>query len=653
MRKRKSFLNDDSRLEMVRICFFIAFFVIIAKLFSIQILNHEKYSAMAQDQYTDLYEIPAKRGDILSRDGYILAGTQINYLMYAEPKVISNKHKTAHELAELISGFEVEKALESQDYDSVDQSTQSIDIIRDSQTDNNIVGIEGSDAFIPDDVEISETDPVASEKPEKSKIFAEKYDKYLGLMNFDLLWIALEKGITPEQKELIEQKNFEGVGFEEEPARYYPEGNLAAHVLGFVAHNEAGEKIGYYGVEGYMNDDLKGKAGRVIEERDATGKPILTGGYKKIEPIQGRSLILTIDKTIQYIVEKKLKEGVQMYDAVSGSVIVMNPSTGEVIAMANYPFYDPGNIIFEDIFLESSPHRKKYERVNLAISQTYEPGSVMKSLTISSAVDLNIVTPETSFVDGGPVWYSGHEIDNWDGKHHGTQTIVQLLQKSNNIGAAWVGTLVGSKNMYKYMGEFGIGKKTGIELEGEDTGILRDYKTWTDIDLATAAFGQGVSATPLQVLNVFNTIANGGYLLQPQIIHKISDGSKEIDIPAKNLGRVISGDTSETMIDLLEKAASGGEAQYFVLKNYRIAGKTGTAQIPVGGKYDPNKTNATFAGFLAGTKQFSMIVKLEEPKAKIYASETSVPLWMDITTELVKYYGIAPDKEPAEETAAR
>ncbi|MBU1132992.1 penicillin-binding protein, partial [Patescibacteria group bacterium] len=197
---------------------------------------------------------------------------------------------------------------------------------------------------------------------------------------------------------------------------------------------------------------------------------------------------------------------------------------------------------------------------------------------------------------------------------------------------------------YTYFKNFGLGSKTSIDLEGEDAGILRDVDEWTDIDLATAAFGQGVSTTPLQLLNAFNVIANGGYLLEPRVIDRIISSDWETDIPTKNVRRVISKETADTMVDLLEKAAEGGEAKYFMLNNYRVAGKTGTAQIPEGGKYSPNRTNATFVGFLAGSKEFSMIVKLEEPQESVYAAETAAPLWMDIAKELVKFYGLVPDK---------
>jgi cell division protein FtsI/penicillin-binding protein 2 len=196
--------------------------------------------------------------------------------------------------------------------------------------------------------------------------------------------------------------------------------------------------------------------------------------------------------------------------------------------------------------------------------------------------------------------------------------------------------------------KFGLGSKTGIDLEGEDTGTIRDYKTWTDIDLATISFGQGISATPLQVLNAFNVFANGGVLYQPRIVHKIEDNGKEIDIPQRKIGRVISEKTAESMMGALVDAVSGGESKFYNIKTYDIAGKTGTAQIPLQGRYDPNKTNATFLGIMATSRRFSMIVKLNEPTTSTYAAETAVPLWMDIANDLIKYYGLPPDNSYSE-----
>jgi cell division protein FtsI/penicillin-binding protein 2 len=271
----------------------------------------------------------------------------------------------------------------------------------------------------------------------------------------------------------------------------------------------------------------------------------------------------------------------------------------------------------------------------------------MKPLTVSAAIDLGLVTPETTYEDKGYAIYSGRKIENWDHKALGTLSIVGLLQKSNNIGAAWVGTLVGSKKLHNYFDAFGIGKKTNIELEGEEAGTLRNYQDWREIDTAAMSFGQGVAATPLQVLNAFNVFANGGYLLEPKIISKIVDGETEIEMPTKNLRKVISKETAESMVGMLEKAVEGGEAKYFTLKDYRVSGKTGTAEVPDETGYSAERTNATFVGFMTGTKKFSMIIRLEEPKTSVYAAETAVPLWMSLATELVKHFGLPPDKQIA------
>ncbi len=614
-RKKRKFLQEW-RTDVVFVSFIFAFLVVVLRLFQIQVLNHKDYRALAEDQYSNQTEIPAKRGDIFSSDGYLLAGAKNNYLLFAEPQKIIDPYQTATDITEIIVSSRL-KEVESYLNDIVNETKEE------------------EYALIKD---------ILSEESLRENYFQDIYNA----ISMDLLWVPVIKDISPEEKVLIEDSEIEGFGFEDYPVRYYPEGNLASHVLGFVGSDEAGNKIGYFGIEGSLNEDLKGKTGRILEDRDALGNPILMGSYKKIPPTQGRNVILTINRAVQYVVEKKLEAGVKKYNAFSGSVIVMDPFTGDIVAMANYPDYDPLNF-FENDEIEEKSGRKNTEKKNIAIADTYEPGSVMKPLTISAAIDLGIVNPNTTFLDEGKVRYSDYYIDNWDGRHHGVQTIIQLLQKSNNIGAAWVGHQVGREKIYQYFSDFGIGTRTGVDLEGEDTGILRDKEDWTDIDLANISFGQGVSATTLQVLNSFNAIANGGYLMQPKIISKITDEKGETEIPTKNIRRVISKETSDTMVDLLEKAAEGGEAKYFILKDYRISGKTGTAQIPEDGKYSPDRTNATFVGFMTDSKAFSMIVRLVEPKESPYAAETAVPLWMEIASELVKFYGLAPDNVvPAE-----
>jgi cell division protein FtsI/penicillin-binding protein 2 len=613
LRKRKK-VFDDLRITVLIMGQSFVAFIFIARLFQIQVLNHKKYSAMAQEQYWTLQEMPAKRGDVVSSDGFPLATTQPAFLLYGEPNNVEDPLQLAHDLATVVIRYKK-------------------DFYEDTAQEEALL-----------------------------ESYKNRYYEVLGL---DLKWAALEHYLPLEAKEEILALNSVGVGFEEEPRRFYPEGTLASHILGFVAKNEKGEEQGYFGIEGSLDGDLKGKPGRVIEERDATGAPILVGGYTKVNSIDGRKVVLTINRALQYLVEKKLEEGVKRYGAASGSVIVMDPFSGDILAMANYPTYHPARFnedIYNDLSLteteiteeeeeieenseESEGLSYGVERKNFAISKTYEPGSVLKPFTVAAGIDIGRIKPETTFEDYGPVIYSGHTIDNWDGKHHNVQTIVQLLQKSNNVGAAWVGHQVGRKQLHKYFNSFGFGSRTSIDLEGEDTGIIRPHKEWTDIDLATIAFGQGISATPLQVLSALNSLANGGNLMRPRIVDRFIEGGTVIEIPVEEVKRVVSEESSDTMVYMLTEAVSGGESKYFNIKDYKIAGKTGTAQIPVGGKYDPELTNATFMGFPATTKKFTMIVRLEKPSTSVYAAETAVPLWMSIAEDLIMYFGIAPDLE--------
>lgn len=595
----------DGRLLVLSVVFGVFSLVIAFRLFTLQVLDHSKYKAMAQEQYWNYEDIPAKRGDILSSDNFPLASTQNYFLMYGEPQNITDKYKTANLLAEKLE-------LYAKKQPSTAVTTEK--------------------AVIP--------------AQEDVLTFKSVQERILNAVNTKLLWVILAKGLTPIQKEEIAALQLKGVGFEDQPVRFYPERTLAAHVLGFVASDDKGNDRGYYGIEGSFDGDLRGKAGKMLQEKDALGSPILVGGFKKTDSINGRSLKLTINRAVQYLVEKKLQEAVQKYDAEFGTVIVMNPQNGDVIAMANYPTYDPADFSQEELPLKENEHRKNVERKNNSIADTYEPGSVMKPFTVASAIDLKLVSPETTFTDEGPVNYSGYFIDNWNRQHYGVQTVTQLLQKSNNIGAAWVGHQVGAHQLYNYFEKFGFGQKTGIDLEGEDSGILRDAADWTDIDLANVSFGQGMSATPLQVLTAFNVFLNGGQLLLPRIVASVSDGEKTMELPVKVKRSAISANTAHTMKNLLIQAVEGGESKFFNTKKYVVGGKTGTAQIPVNGVYDEKKSNATFIGFPAATDKLSMIVRLKEPTTSIYAAETAVPLWMALLDDIAEYYGVMPDKEP-------
>lgn len=557
------------------LAFLLVFFILIlGKLFSVSVLGHNKFEKLAENQHWTSYELPARRGDIFSSDGYLLATTEILYMLYGEPRKISNNEEAAEELCLLLN----------------EDSKKCVSDIKEK-------------------------------------------------LSLDLSFLILRHGISHEIKNEIQFKNISGIGFEEEPKRSYPENKLLGSVLGFVAKDETGKEQGYFGLEGFYNGDLEGRSGRMIEEKDAFGVPIPYGEFRKITPSNGSGLVTTIDRSLQYLVENKIKEGVKRYEAKSGTIIIMEPTSGAILAMANYPFSNPLNP-----FVKNEVSKElDLPLWNTAISSSYEPGSVVKALTAATGLEIRAINEDSHFYDGGPMEIGGYTIDTWDGKHYGDETVASILQHSNNIGAAMIGQKIGVKNLRAYFTKFGLGKISGIDLEGEAAGELKEISDWYPIDLATASFGQGLSVTPLQITSAFSAIVNNGILMRPKVVKELRKGNIPSPIQDKKIGKVLSPVVSKKMIELLTKAVAGGESKYFNLPNYKVAGKTGTAQIPVDGKYDPTLTNATFIGFFPSSQKFVMLVKVERPGTSPYAAETAVPLWMETARELALYFGISPD----------
>ena len=584
-----------SRLRHLQIFFAFLSSILIVKLFSLQLLQNRFYKIQADRQHFNEKAIPASRGRIFSADNFPLVVNRIAYLLFAEVLKVTDKSATAKVISDVL-------------FDGGSYSPE--------------------------------------EKSKGLGNLKKEFESSLKLLleRQNAVWIPLFRKLPEEKKKRIELLGLPGIGFQEEPVRYYPEGSLASFVLGFLGSSQTGENRGYYGIEGFYDGDLRGKNGRMVEEKSASGIPILTTDYKEIKATDGRDLILSLNRSIQFLVEKKLKDGVERYRAKSGTVIVMDPFTGAIMSMASYPDFEPGDWEkFAKNYDEEVDDRNLIFR-NPAISETYEPGSVTKSLTISAGIDTGVITPQTEFEDQGTIVASGNVVDNWDRKHHGKQTVIQLLQKSNNIGAAFVGKKLGVEGLRGYFVRFGLGDRLGIDLAGEDTGVLKNLSQWREIDLVTASFGQGISVTPLQLTAAFSAIANGGVLYKPYVVSEIRDKEGVVSFKPVRVTQVLENEKAKIMVDLLTAAAEGGEGKFFVLKKYRVAGKTGTAQIPLGGRYDPEKTNATFAGFLPNSTKFVMLVKLKEPTTSIYAAETAVPLWMDIARDLVSFFGIPPDR---------
>lgn len=456
-------------------------------------------------------------------------------------------------------------------------------------------------------------------------------------LSLDKFWVPLKSFVDPDIKNKIEALNLSGIGFEQKYERFYPEASMAATLLGFVGKDNEGNDKGYFGLEGYYDRLLAGKPGSAIQINDATGKPILAKINGTSDEIDGGSITLSIDRPIQFLVEKKLKEGVEKYGAQSGMVGIIEPSTGKIIAMASYPNFDPANY---EIYPSES-------YVNPFISNLYEPGSTFKPLVMSAALNDGLLTPQTKCpVCAGPVPVSGYQIHTWNDKYFPNTTMTDVIMHSDNTGMVFVAQKLGLDRMLDYLGKFGIGKLTGIDLQGESAPEIKPKDSWYAVDLATTGFGQGINVTPIELLTAFSSIANKGKMMQPYVVTGIKNAEgKTIDVNPKEIGQPISETTAKVMTEILVNAVNKGEASYARLKGYRIAGKTGTASIPIEGHYDPTKTIASFEGFApADNPRFAMIVIFNRPTAAVYGAETAAPVFFDIAQNILNYYGITPSQ---------
>jgi cell division protein FtsI/penicillin-binding protein 2 len=424
------------------------------------------------------------------------------------------------------------------------------------------------------------------------------------------------------------------------PNREYPAGHLAGHVLGFV--NQEGK--GFFGVEGFYDDWLTGKS--ITVER----------GYIPIEarlrpdPPAGVNIVLTIDLDIQQMVESILEETIEDTKSESGQVIVLDPETGEVLAMASWPPLDPNHyepwLLWEERLDEEAEEDEVEPVINPAVAGQYEPGSTFKVLTMAAAIDAGVVTPDEEYIDTGVIEVGGHSIRNWNGGAWGPQTMLGCIEHSLNVCLAYVASeKLGTSMFYEYLRAFGIGQLTGIDLEGEVPGQLRTprHPDWTEPDLGTNSFGQGVSVTPIQLLTAITAVANEGVMVQPHIVRAIV-GPDGVYWPKTTvLGRPISAETAETVNQMLAETLDG-ETNFAQVAGYKLAGKTGTAEIPSEHGYDSRWTVASFIGWgPVEDPQFMVLVRLDKPESSPWGSVVAAPVFREIVQRLVVMMEIPPD----------
>jgi cell division protein FtsI/penicillin-binding protein 2 len=729
---------------------------IIARLFQLQVLAHDEYQEMANLSQYGYIDLPAQRGDIIIKDYHsgeefpIATNTTLN-LIYADPTIIKDPQYVASILSPLLFDLEYERAKEDEEIQEraktlaaelspeeieellkpstdteirekfKDELTLSIsqkqrpEILLTTELDNktitainslNLSGIETFEggyvyAYPP---EIFDKEDAAEELAPYVEIPSGKLAKILeGQNRYVVLERRLDPDISDEIKRLMKEDpddGLAGLGMREEYFRFYPEGNLAANIIGYVNH----ANVGQYGIESSFNNQLQGVAGKLHTKQDSIGRQITVGESTMEEAVDGDNIILTIDRSIQLQVEKILSAAVEEYRADSGQVIIINPETGAIIAMVHYPSFDPNNYgdVFtkEEIYLteeeieglfptkdedvyyfyvnaitldrylvfeekDEEGNKKFYRYVNLRgpevyhnkiVSWPYEPGSVFKSIAMAIGIDDGDISPNTTYNDYGPIGVDFNvytqeydfEIKNSEGDYMGLVDMNTVLAKSLNTGMTFLAKEIGPALFYSYLEKFGFLDRTDIEFENENTGQIEYFEDWTESELATHAFGQGITVTMLQLANAYCALANGGVLMQPYIVDEVRHDNETITkTEPHQIRQIISQDTSSKLTQMLIYSTEYGVAANAQVEGHLVAGKTGTSQTYKHGKAlsGTGTTLTSFAGYgPADNPKFVILVKFDHPRESEWGSMTAAPTFSKIASYLFDYYNIPPDK---------
>ena len=726
-------LNFDQRLRLIKGFFCLIFAIFAIRLFDLQILQYDYFYAEAKAQHEKRSILPARRGKIFVRknrftkelmpvatnntlkrlfvDPFILAYPKFNPKTQLENQEKGNPKLAAQILAPLlihghceeIEGCEIET--DESKWTNIEQKTiqsytqeltnifsaiertrvvlaQELTIIQIAQVkDLALPGIwvEGQTVFA-DPTSIFDISKTANTLSDILLIAENKLEAWISRR--PKRYVAIMNKIVPEVSErIIDLKNdpeyqqiLRGIQLRDEHWRYYPEKTLASQVIGFLDS----DKRGQYGIEGYFDHLIREKEGYILGDTTSGGQRIFTKNLGILRARDGHDLILTIDRVIQDQVEKILDEDLEQFDADFGQIIVVEPSTGKILAMANAPGFDPnefGKIYltyevpeeqveedkidpdfnFRIPILEKEDQFYKYFNTwgpavfrNKLVSDLYEPGSVMKAVTMAAALNSDEVTPQSTYDDTGPVEVDEFKIRNSDDVYSGETTMLEVLNRSLNTGIAFITKKMGRKMLYDYLIAFGFKQFSNIDLGGEVEGRMKSWQDLAESELVTYGFGQGLTATPLQMAMAFAALANGGYLMKPMIVEEIRspEGEVENKIPEK-VRRVISGETSEITKSMLLNSVDHGVARGARVFGYSLMGKTGTSQTYKNGKAleGEGTTITSFAGFGPfEDPRFVILVKYDYPKTSQWGSETAALTFKKVATFLFDYLRIVPDR---------
>ena len=448
-------------------------------------------------------------------------------------------------------------------------------------------------------------------------------------------FVWLKRQVTPREAERIKALNLEGVGMFYEPKRYYPQGHLAGQVIGFVGRDSQGLE----GIEMHYDAYIRRETSSSVIERDALGRKVLVRGLEDLQIAPGADIHLTLDTSIQHLVEKQLEAAVIKFRAKGGIAVVVEPFAGEVLALANYPFSDPNNIA-----RESSQQWR-----NRAVSDSFEPGSTFKTILAAAALEEEVVGKEDLFYcEFGKYSYGGRMIH--DSHPYGWLPFYKIIQYSSNIGATKVASKLRKEQYFKYIEGFGFGQPSGIDMPGEANGLVRSPDGWSPVDLATHSFGQGIAATPIQLVMAYAAIANGGLLVRPFVVRRVVGPQGEILKTSEPhvVRRVVSEKTARLLTSILKGVVSdGGTGVMAGVEGFEVAGKTGTAQKPdhVNGGYASNKRTASFVGFVpADDPRLVLLVLVDEPEVSVYGGVVAAPVFRNIASGVLRHLRVLPEK---------
>ena len=616
--KKKQY-SEKTRITVLAVFFIVFSLCILVRLFDLQIIRGGFYAALAAGQH-DLYQkLFPERGSIYVSENtaignslFPLVANQKLSMLYAVPISIENATDTAEKL------FDILGLPDGVKYDSsavviTTSSSSSIDeVIQESTQTRQEQWFEG----------------------QKTKEIA----RLMGILSQpDKRYAPIRSKLSDKQVEAIKALNIKGLEFKEEDWRFYPEQGMGGHIFGFWGYSGDSRK-GKYGLEGYFDSILSGTMGEIHSERDAVGNTIAIGDNSIKEKTDGNDLVLTIDRSIQFKACQELYLMMQRQKSQEGSIIVMNPKTGAILAMCSFPDFNPDKYNqVDDISVYNNP----------AIFDAFEMGSVFKIITMAAALDAGKITPQTTFVDTGVADYGKYKIRNYNDEVHGLQTMTQVLQYSINTGVIFAMRQTTPKVFAQSVKSFGFGVRTGIELDKEMPGDVSSLDRKGEISAATASFGQGITVTPIQLLAAGGAIANGGKLMRPYIVSQIRSGNKVVSTTEPKVVRqVISSKTATLLSGMMVNVTLTGTAKPAAIPGYHVASKTGTAQVPrSGGGYMPDSVvNTSFIGFSpVFDPKFVMFIDIKEPQAGKVAETVVAPVFANVGKFILQYYNVPYD----------